>query len=212
MQKCNKCGQHHKRCKAHTRSGKPCNNGKMPGQNVCRMHGGLKPSAMRNGEARVAEQTRERLIDIALANVYGSDRPPNVDPETALLDAISWKYAEVVALRQQVSTVDVDTLAWGVTKIRRSEGGEEEVTEEAGPSTWLVLLHDSEDQLVRYAKAAHDAGIADRQIRLAEGQGRLLAVVVERVLDRLELTSDQRALVPVVVPAAFRALGDGQEA
>lgn len=65
------------------------------------------------------------------------------------------------------------------------------------------------DRCVRYAKAAHDMGIAEAQVKIAEGQGRLLAEVIRRVLDRLELTDQQRAQVPLIVPGELRAIEGG---
>lgn len=41
------------------------------------------------------------------------------------------------------------------------------------------------DRCVRYAKTAHDMGIADQQVKLAEQQGQMLALVVRRVAEGL---------------------------
>ncbi|MEU9887939.1 hypothetical protein [Sphaerisporangium sp. NPDC051011] len=50
----------------------------------------------------------------------------------------------------------------------------------------LTLLEGQErDRVVRYAKAAHDMGIADRQVKLAEQQGAMLAEVIRRTADAL---------------------------
>jgi hypothetical protein len=59
------------------------------------------------------------------------------------------------------------------------------------------------------AKTAHDMGVAEQQVKLAEQQALLLAQAIERVLDGLELTGEQRALVPVVVPRELRAIEGG---
>jgi hypothetical protein len=68
----------------------------------------------------------------------------------------------------------------------------------------LTLLEEKErDRCVRTAKTAHDMGIADREIRIAEQQGALLAGAISRILDALELTPGQRALVPTVVPGVL---------
>jgi hypothetical protein len=70
----------------------------------------------------------------------------------------------------------------------------------------LALLEAQErDRCVRFAKTAHDMGIADQQIRLAEQQGAMLAGVISRVLDRLGLSEEQRRLVGTVVPEELRA-------
>lgn len=60
--------------------------------------------------------------------------------------------------------------------------------------------------MVRVSKLTIDAGIQERQVRLAEQQGMLLASVIRAVLERLNLTPDQHALVPQVVPTVIREL------
>jgi hypothetical protein len=46
--------------------------------------------------------------------------------------------------------------------------------------------------LARTAKAAVDAGVAERLVRQVELEGRLVAEVLGRTLDRLELGPEQR--------------------
>lgn len=46
--------------------------------------------------------------------------------------------------------------------------------------------------LARTAKAAVDAGVAERLVRQVELEGRLVAEVLGRTLDALELSADQR--------------------
>jgi hypothetical protein len=46
--------------------------------------------------------------------------------------------------------------------------------------------------LARTAKSAVDAGVAERLVRQVELEGRLVAEVLGRTLDALELTQDQR--------------------
>ncbi len=52
-------------------------------------------------------------------------------------------------------------------------------------------------------------GVAERQVRLAEQHGALLAGAIHRILDRLELSREQRALVATVVPEELRAVAGG---
>jgi hypothetical protein len=53
-------------------------------------------------------------------------------------------------------------------------------------------------------KAAISAGIEERRVKLAEAQGALLNDVIRRILARLDLTGEQSALLPVVVPEELR--------
>lgn len=71
----------------------------------------------------------------------------------------------------------------------------------------LVVLEAQErDRCVKYAKVAHDMGIAERQIQLAEKQGEAMVGMVKRILNALQLTPEQQQLVSVVVPQEFRRL------
>lgn len=65
------------------------------------------------------------------------------------------------------------------------------------------------DRCARFAKLALDAGIAERQVRLAEQQGAMVADVIDRVLAALGLSDEQRALVPTIVPRELRAVTAG---
>lgn len=57
----------------------------------------------------------------------------------------------------------------------------------------LVQLEAQErDRCVRFAKTAHDMGIADREIELAETQARAVAVALGAVLDMLAVESGRR--------------------
>ncbi|MGV9779466.1 hypothetical protein, partial [Streptosporangium sp. NPDC003464] len=92
----------------------------------------------------------------------------------------------------------------------RSASGDIGVYETGEAIRGLALLEAQErDRCVRFAKTAHDMGIADREIRLAEGQGLLLAQAISRILDALDLTAGQRARVPEIVPGVLLAVGSG---
>jgi len=73
----------------------------------------------------------------------------------------------------------------------------------------LVDLEAAErDRCVRYAKTAHDMGIAEREVRLAEQQGQLLAAAVQNILGDLDLTPEQQGRVPDVVGRHLRAVAE----
>ncbi|WP_433330051.1 hypothetical protein [Spirillospora sp. CA-294931] len=66
------------------------------------------------------------------------------------------------------------------------------------------------DRCVKYAKTAHDMGIADREIRLAEKQGQLIADAVRAILARIGLSAEQQARIPEIVPPILRAIAAGE--
>ena len=57
---------------------------------------------------------------------------------------------------------------------------------------WLKESRNERNLLARTAKAAIDAGVAERLIRQVELEGRLVAEVLGRTLDRLDLSAEQR--------------------
>lgn len=77
----------------------------------------------------------------------------------------------------------------------------------------LVLLEAQErDRVVKYAKAAHDMGIAERHVRIAEQQAEQLADAIRRILDGLNLSPEQQQVVPQLVPSVLRAIAAGNPA
>jgi hypothetical protein len=77
----------------------------------------------------------------------------------------------------------------------------------------LAMLEAQErDRCVRFAKTAHDMGIAEQQVRIAEHQGELLAEAIRRILAALDLSAEQQSRVPQVVPGVLRAIASGSAA
>ncbi|MCC9068811.1 hypothetical protein [Arthrobacter cryoconiti] len=100
-------------------------------------------------------------------------------------------------------------LVWGQTEYRDKSGGDDAgqtVVEQAGINTWYVLYMKEREHLAKVSALALRAGIEERKIKLAESQGELVAAVLQRILNALNLTPDQWEQVPVIVPRELRAL------
>lgn len=195
---CSTCGEPHAKCTGHRRDGKPCTQKRMQGQTVCRMHGGSAPQSLAAAERRLAE--REALLALEAFGV-----PVVVDPHSALLQELHRTAGAVAWLGAQVQSLSTDEITWGTTR-EKTGGDDHGTTREAKPNAWYVLWAAERKHLTEVAAACVKAGIEERRVRLAEDQGRLLAAVVEQVLEGLGLSPEQRERVPVVVPAAFRAV------
>jgi hypothetical protein len=159
-----------------------------PGIGKCKLHGGGTQS---HKAAAKTEMARQAVVTYGL--------PRKISPDAALLEEV-WRTAgHVQWLSELVQLADPGSL---------TQRGEQGVVTE---SVWVKLYRDERAHLVAVSKAAIAAGIAERQVRVAEQQGALLAGAVNRILDGLNLTKQQRALVPQVVPAALREItGGGQ--
>lgn len=192
-----------RRCTAKSKqSGERCKRAAIVGGTVCKIHGGGTPVAKVAAERRQQEDAARR----ALANL---GEPEPIDPAQALLNLIAGKHGEVLWLRAKVREVEPAMLTWGATEHREGVGPEGPIsvtTEKAQPSVWWSLLRQAEDQLAEYASKALRAGIEERRLRIAERQGEQMAGIMRRVLDALGLSPQQQALVPVIVPQAFREL------
>jgi hypothetical protein len=71
---------------------------------------------------------------------------------------------------------------------------------------WLYLYREERGHLARVSKMCIDAGVAQRLVSIAEDQGRILASAIRAVLKALNLTPEQAALVPQIVPPVLRAV------
>lgn len=169
-----------------------------PGHGRCKLHGGATPNHEVAGMVAMAEQA---------VKTYGL--PVDVSPTDALLDEVKWTAGHVAWLRARVQEMEADALSWGKRSTVDKQSGENpgvDTTEGAAPPVLLDLYQRERKHLLDVCKAAIAAGIEERRVRLAESQGALLADVIRRILGDLNLTPQQQALVPDVVPRHLRAV------
>lgn len=167
-----------------------------PGAGRCKLHGGSTPSHVAAGVRVLAEQA---------VKTYGL--PVDISPTEALLAEVRWTAGHVAWLREQIQALEAKMLIWSEAK-REDVGAAEftgvNITEAAVPHVWLDLYQRERKHLLDVCKAAIQAGIEERRVRLAESQGALLASVIRKILDDLKLTPEQNAMVPEVVPRHLR--------
>lgn len=198
---------HEKTCGAKTRAGTPCKKPPMQGQKRCRNHGGASPQAKKKGAERVALAKIGELVEQL--------RPDSrVDPLDELLGVIGLDARMVALLETEVHefTVHPEVSALGppgALGIRPAFYGPNHLGDGA-PHILAAELKRWSDQLARHCKLALDAGVAERQVRLAEEQGRLIVRVIESMLDdpALGLTKKQRSAGRKVAARHLRAVGE----
>lgn len=180
-----------RRCTARSsRTGDRCKRWAVKGATVCPAHGARAPQVKAAAKRRRDEQT-------ALAAVATYGLPRQIAPDQALLEEVHRTAGHVAWLHQLISNLDQRELT------QRAENGT------TSPAVWVDLYQRERAHLVKVSASAIAAGIAERQVKLAEQQGALLAGAVQRILDALELTSEQWAKVPEVVPAVLRQIEQG---
>jgi hypothetical protein len=195
------------RCWGKAKStGKQCTKWAMKGQKVCRTHGGAAPQNLAKAQERISEQKAAALVA-----TYGLKIETTATE--ALLDEVQWTAGHVAWLRERVQEIESvadgddgeNALVWGVTK-KKTGGQDFGTTAEAVPSIWLRLYQQERAHLVKVCAEAIKAGIEERRIQLAEQQGALVAQAIRKILGELQLTPEQQARVPEVVPRHLRAL------
>jgi hypothetical protein len=118
-----------------------------------------------------------------------------VDPHDALLWLVRRTAGIVAWLDWKIQQFENDDEAWQDVGVTTETGGSIRKIE----AVWIKMHGDERDRLARYAKLALDAGVAERQIQIAEEQGLLFANGIRQIFDRLELTPAQQKLAPGLV-------------
>jgi hypothetical protein len=113
----------------------------------------------------------------------------------------TWRVAMRIADEEQISPWDAllratrlaaNRVSWVDQQLAAAiaaNDGDEAVPVVRG---WLKESRNERNLLARTAKAAIDAGVAERLVRQVELEGKLVAEVLGRTLDALELTAEQR--------------------
>lgn len=190
-------------CGARKRDNNPCGAPPIAGGTRCKKHGAAAPA--------VQAKARERVIEDNARGILGRIDPnvPQENPVEMLVTLIRNKGAEVSWLRGKVQALQDDDLIWNKVEHREGTGPEGPIdvdTYKAEQSVWWKLLREAENQLANWITAALKAGVEERKVRVAESQGALVAGAIKQILDALNLTPDQTALIPQIVPQALRQL------
>lgn len=186
-------------CKGHKTNGDPCGNYAITGGTVCVKHGGRAGQTRRKAAVRAElatwglNDTTEDPGEVLLRLVTQASR------RSALYaNLLEQQYARAAAGNESADLpAGVNALIGFKYAIDRD--GTPCPVEEA--IRGLVELEAQErDRCAKFCKLALDAGIAERQIRVAERQGELIAEVLRAVLadPELGLTEEQRKAVPHV--------------
>lgn len=192
-------------CKAHSRStGERCKANAIDGGTVCRHHGGSnkRVRALATVRAEAAKWTLGESTD---------------DPGEVLLrlitqsrqraDAYASEIERKIEAAQDLYGEDftLERILVGDTYAVTGDGDRVKTGEYI---RGLVQLEAQErDRLAGFASKAIAAGLAERQVRLAERQGEMLAHVLAAVMGdpRLALTPEQRKVMPVVIRAQLES-------
>lgn len=177
------CDKPHKRCSGHNNKGNPC--GGQPidgGPGTCRIH-----------------TPKQAKLDAAVRHAIKTWAPDMTleDPGEIMLRMVTlawWRFYETSAeladkQRQLAASIEDVTVgeSWG----------------ENGMTEYIKGLAVYEAQwgklAMEWAAAAHKAGVEERRVGLAERDGEMAGQMVRRVLEAMDLTAEQRALIPGLI-------------
>lgn len=176
----------HELCGAKKRSdGQPCR--KFAGEGTD--HPGIGRCKYHGGSTSSHKRHAVKVEAARRAPKFG--QPRKVLPGEALIEMLWIAYGQVHWLQDEISKhADMSTFEARV----------------------LVQSHkDERDRVAQVAKTALDAGVAERQIRLAEMYGELIARFIRGTLDDLKLTPAQQRRAPGIVRRRLLALDGGRE-
>lgn len=158
-----------------------------PGYGRCKHHFG-NTRALKVAAAR--EEFRERFLGDEVS----------IEPTEAILEEIRRSAGHVRWLHSMILKMDEELDGQSADRVllQLSEQG-------WGKAAWTKLYAEERAHLVKTAKMAIDAGVAERQVRLAESTGELMATVLRAILNDLGLTSEQMAKAPEIVTRHLRA-------
>mgnify|MGYP001026058986 CR=1 FL=1 len=148
-----------------------------PGIGPCKLHGGSTPN---HTNAARTERARRAVATYGL--------PRDIDPAKALLEEVHRTAGHVAWLAAKIAESDEDSLVWGPAEETEKSATPVPGTDTkhaARPNVWLDLYQRERTHLVRVSKAALDAGINERLVKLAEQQGTMLAEIIRRSAEAL---------------------------
>lgn len=165
-------------------------------------HVGYGPCKLHLGTTK-AHRVRAALMEASHeARVMGF--PIDIDPMEGLLVVIRISAGEIAYMTDRISEL---TPKKAIIKKKKtiSRAGDldsyEEVEEsnEAGLNIWISARHQAMERFAKFCKMAIDAGVAERQVKVAEGMGQMMGHLLSAVLGELNLNEAQKALAPSVV-------------
>jgi hypothetical protein len=155
------------------------------GYGACRLHGGNTSTQVTGAQRRQVEDGARRVLaGLGIAE-------PVANPLLALQQLAGEILALKDALRGMVE--QLKSVRYG------AEGGEQIRGE-------VILYERALDRCTRILVDIARLGIDERLARISEQQGELVAHAIGAILNDLNLTAEQRALVPSIVPKHLRAI------
>lgn len=151
---------------------------------------------------RQAMQLRRRLIDEG-AFGGGFDILDDVTPTEAAVEAFRRSLAMVRWIESQMAQWTPNLLP--LTDQNYDDKGALQVMP-SHEAAWLDLWMQERKELRECIKLCHAIGVEERQLALQEQQAEAMFLILERMIDSLGLSEDQRQKVPQLMPEIIRTV------
>ncbi len=151
------------------------------GVGACKHHGGCTESGMKKAAAILAARTM---------GAYGAGEV-DIEPHEAILWCVRMAAHEVQYIARHMADLAEEVV----------DAEEQEDPNHFASRKLQALMAEkakSMDRLAKYGKMAVDAGVAQHQIRIAEGYGAMLAQLLGAVFEDLQLSPAQRRMAPLI--------------
>lgn len=197
-----KCGAHAKR------KGKPCEmpagaRTDHPGTGRCWLHGGRGLAEQPQTPTMQEWSDRQAIESLSRLGFEMGKATPR-DPQQVLLEAVS------------LSAFRAESLAYRVRLLGSDLAAAEGARERAKLQLQIAALEMQYDSILktmaRSSKMALDAGIARRQVEMAERQGNQIFIVVHNTLVQLGLQPAQMEQARQLLAGEFRKLAEKEAA
>ncbi|MEU8158028.1 hypothetical protein AB0B94_30615 [Micromonospora sp. NPDC048986] len=186
------------KCTKRRADGQHCKANAIRGTDSCRRHAGKSLAVVR---AQVA--VRDEVLRWGLGDA-------TVDPGELLLRLVTQAAIRADAYAADLSRIVAETDG----DLRKALTGDSyTVTAEGDPvktgeyvRAITKLEADERDRAANFAAKAVAAGLAERQVRLAERQGELIFSVIRAILDDLNLSPEQQAVASEAASRHLRSV------
>lgn len=143
--------------------------------------------------------------------------PIDIDPMEGLLVVIKISAGEIAYCTDRIAELTPKQAVVKHKKVVSRAGDldsyeEVEKSTEASLNVWIVTRQNAMERFARFCKMAIDAGIAERQVAVAEGIGQQMGHLIGAVLGELGLNDEQKKLAPTVVQKHLLLLERGTSA
>lgn len=220
------------KCRGKNKSGKPCGQYARKGGTVCGSHGGKAPQVAARAAVRAELQAwglgdtnvdpgdvllrlvsqsaaRAERYSVLLSEAYdAAERLKKAHDAEQLVETADGYDEEPAAVQRARDDLKRIFNTGGISALIGNTYGDSKGGGIYATGEQIRGLADLEakerDRCANFAAKAVAAGLAKRQVELAERQGALIASLINAVFDELDLTDEQREAAPDVLDRHLR--------